>query len=253
LEKYGIPCYFSGCLTLTLGERYLSKEKSGEIIFVDPYYEWHRQYSTGRRLFNVLFKSFITILLHPTTIIKLYQRIQYESDFQYAKKYRTIRSFFEKIFRTAAFYRAYSTIFSDDVLTTAAFVTHSVPQKQFKGDREKLDYAEELVKRYARAKLVVTSRIHCALPCLGVETPVIFVTSDNLESDRTIRSAGRFGGLIELFRVARYRDHKLTTDDEYLKKFTKITPTTNIENKPDYLKLKQLLISKCREFIAKSK
>jgi hypothetical protein len=253
LEKYGIPCYFSGCLTLALGERYLSKEKSGEIIFVDPYYEWHRQYSTGRRQSNLLIKSLITIFKHPATIIKLYRKIQYESDFLYATKFRTIRSLFEKIFRTAAFYRTYSTMFSDDFLTDAVFIIHNVTQQKFKGDREKLDYAEELLKRYARAKLVVTSRIHCALPCLGVETPVIFVTSDNLESTSSIRSAGRFGGLIELFRVARYRDSKLTTDDEYLKKFTKITPATNIENKPDYLKLKQLLISKCREFIANSK
>lgn len=44
-----------------------------------------------------------------------------------------------------------------------------------------MEYAKYLIRKYAKAKLVVTSRIHCALPCLGIETPVIFVTSDNLE------------------------------------------------------------------------
>lgn len=38
---------------------------------------------------------------------------------------------------------------------------------------------EKLLKQYATAKLVVTSRLHCALPCLALETPVIFVVEDS--------------------------------------------------------------------------
>ena len=36
---YGIKSYFSSCLTLTLGIKYKSEEKSDEVIFVDPYYQ----------------------------------------------------------------------------------------------------------------------------------------------------------------------------------------------------------------------
>lgn len=39
----------------------------------------------------------------------------------------------------------------------------------------RLEEAEELLNRYARAKLVLTSRLHATLPCLGANTPVIFV------------------------------------------------------------------------------
>ena len=34
--------------------------------------------------------------------------------------------------------------------------------------------ALELLDKYARAKLVITSRLHCALPCLSYGTPVLF-------------------------------------------------------------------------------
>ena len=64
-------------------------------------------------------------------------------------------------------------------------------------------YAEQLIKKYAASKLVVTSRIHCALPCLGIETPVIFTVGHALEEGADASSAGRFGGLIDFFYVAR--------------------------------------------------
>ena len=40
-------------------------------------------------------------------------------------------------------------------------------------DRFKL--AKELLDKYARAKLVISTRIHGALPCLAFNTPVIFI------------------------------------------------------------------------------
>jgi hypothetical protein len=38
--------------------------------------------------------------------------------------------------------------------------------------------ARRLLERYARARLVVTPRIHCALPCLAMGTPVVFLYPD---------------------------------------------------------------------------
>jgi len=66
-----------------------------------------------------------------------------------------------------------------------------------------MDYAKELIKTYAHARFVITSRIHCALPCLGVETPCIFISSDVL-SGSSLRSSGRFGGLLEMMNVVRF-------------------------------------------------
>lgn len=58
---------------------------------------------------------------------------------------------------------------------------------------ERFKAAEELLKKYARAKLVITSRIHCALPCLALGTPVILV-KENYDNSR-------FGGLYELLNT----------------------------------------------------
>jgi hypothetical protein len=40
---------------------------------------------------------------------------------------------------------------------------------------ERLRKAEALLKAYAEAKSVITSRLHCALPCLALRTPVLFI------------------------------------------------------------------------------
>ena len=50
--------------------------------------------------------------------------------------------------------------------------------------------AKNLLDRYARAKLVVTTRLYAALPCLALHTPVILINK-NYDSDR-------FLGLYEL-------------------------------------------------------
>lgn len=41
--------------------------------------------------------------------------------------------------------------------------------------RERMAKAGQLLELYASARLVVTSRLHCALPCLAMGTPVLFI------------------------------------------------------------------------------
>ena len=42
---------------------------------------------------------------------------------------------------------------------------------------ERFSIANSFLKKYARAKLVITTRIHAALPCLALKTPVIFINN----------------------------------------------------------------------------
>ena len=57
---------------------------------------------------------------------------------------------------------------------------------------ERFKIARNLIFKYAKAKLVITSRIHCALPCLALNTPFIFVNKDyNI----------RYDGLYEFFNT----------------------------------------------------
>jgi hypothetical protein len=57
--------------------------------------------------------------------------------------------------------------------------------------------AEELLNLYARASCVVTTRLHCSLPCIAMGTPVLMV--NNWVSDPY-----RFSGLMEFVHNASY-------------------------------------------------
>lgn len=57
--------------------------------------------------------------------------------------------------------------------------------------------AEEMLKKYATAKLVITSRLHCALPCLAMGTPVIFINAGYHSTYLNLDD--RFDGLMEMF------------------------------------------------------
>lgn len=72
------------------------------------------------------------------------------------------------------------------------YTNHEVfPKKLTHEQRFKI--AEGLLNKYARAKIVVTSRIHCALPCLALGTPVILV-KENYDKKR-------FDGLYSLLNT----------------------------------------------------
>lgn len=61
----------------------------------------------------------------------------------------------------------------------------------------RLDAAKKLVDQYAKARLVITSRIHCALPCLALGTPVYFT---EVGYNRK-HAKNRFKGLGEFFKI----------------------------------------------------
>ena len=43
---------------------------------------------------------------------------------------------------------------------------------------------EKILKKYQEAHLVITSRLHAALPCLALETPVIVIHKEVFDKDR---------------------------------------------------------------------
>ncbi len=98
----------------------------------------------------------------------------------------------------------------------------------------RMTLAHNLLETYASAKFVVTSRLHCALPCLALGTPVLFCPT---ATDRY-----RFSGLLELLRHTSRA--QLLSD---LAPFDFCNPTPN---GMQYLPLRQMLIDRCRRFIA---
>ncbi|WP_299179750.1 polysaccharide pyruvyl transferase family protein [uncultured Aquimarina sp.] len=159
LKAKGIDAHFTGCLTLTLDSYKVDDSERGDDIYiVDPLYSYPRAE-------KVFYNTKITI-----------KNILNGSAFKLGKKNKHIKKFISK-----------------EVLDTATFINQEPPSNTYT-DEEKFDMAVDLLNKYARAKLVITSRIHCALPCLAMGTPVIFVNG----FDSFVDSC-RFDGILELF------------------------------------------------------
>lgn len=128
--------------------------------------------------------------------------------------------------------------FPQEIRQKATYLRHVVnlSPKDYIDPYKRTKFAQSLLDRYARAKLVITGRIHCALPCLALGTPVIFLTeSAVLESDK------RMGGLINLFR---HYSHQQILDDDF-----PINWNTPEPNPVDISHLANPLREKCEQFI----
>ncbi len=134
LTAADVPAYFSGCMTLTYPP--YDGERSGEILFVDPFgpYGPDRWSSPGKPNFH--------------------------------------NDWWEKI--------------PAEVRQKSSFISHKsrLPSRPFR-----FAQAQKLLNRYRQASLVVTARMHCALPCVAFGTPVIFVHAGYMKE--------RFEGLLD--------------------------------------------------------
>jgi len=217
-----INAYFSGCLTLTLGNKYKSNIHDKVCYFVDPTIDTPRSVTP-------LIKNLITLIFNTKHIVKVSKKIY--------PKLSLIR-----LLKTAGFFRLYSKVFTKQTISDATYINHQSPHyaKNFSTDYERLEEAKRLVTLYSKAGLVVTSRIHCALPCLGLETPVIFTT--NFENPEI--SSCRFGGLEELFNVIRCDADSIITDFKFK---GKIDCDNVVSNKDNWKPLAESLSEKCKQ------
>jgi hypothetical protein len=207
LNEKGIEAYFTGCLTLTLDNYKVDdSERGDEIYIVDPFYNYP---NSEDLLSNV--KSAVRGVMSGKA-------------FQLGKIDKTLKK-----------------IVSPELLKSAKYVTQVLPEGK-QTDEEKFAYAEECLKKYAKAKLVITSRIHAALPCLAMGTPVIFMNAFNSFVDTC-----RFDGILELFnRVDVAEDGSWTTNFDLKGKIDAMTMVTNYGL---HTKLAEPLKEKCRAFI----
>lgn len=252
LRSYNIEAYYSSCLTLTLGLKYMAKSRGEQIVFVDPYFEYIKNWNRKVSL-SIICRTLFSWLRRIRSVSKLSRRFDFESN---SSQDQGIRGWFARHFGSAAFLESYLSMFSLEELLGAKYLCHEVSQSKYNGKANKFRCAEELVRCYASARLVVTSRIHCALPCLALETPVVFVNSDNLSSKRTLRSPGRFEGVLDLMRVAWYSSFKLSSEDSVVNESSRIgwsKSDLSDFNKRDFESYRDALIEQCREFVADDK
>lgn len=208
LVKNGIDAYFTGCLTLTLDSYKVDDvERNDKIYIVDPLYG----YTTPRKI-RRNYKTFL-------------RSIQSSKIFELGKRKKHLKS-----------------IVSQDVLDSAIYVNQEPPANMYNCE-EKFAMAEKLLNDYARAKLVITSRIHCALPCLAMGTPVIFINGFE-----TFTDSSRFEGIIDLFN----RIDINTKTGKWSANFDitgKISKNTEVKNLEKHHAIADALKSTCNDFI----
>lgn len=85
------------------------------------------------------------------------------------------------------------------------YVTHIVKKIRPMTLFEKLLEAKKLLRMYATAQLVITSRLHCAMPCVGMGVPVIFQSPDGVryKSGDNWCCPTRFEGIGEILKTNR--------------------------------------------------
>lgn len=225
LKSVGVPAYFSACVTLTLGNKYATPyEKKMRVCIVDPYFdvpEFETKGENGkRRNYGILLVTFIYYLFHFITINKLAKN-KFFSDYSPTGFLDRNRKRYRTRYKATLFYKIYSRKFSRKLLLNAEYITHwrDVDMK-CDTNEDLLDYAETLIKKYSSAKLVITSRIHAGLPCLGMGTPVVFIANEEVTSENgSFNTPGRLDGLLDFFRIMKLsRSGRFSTEDNEFKK-----------------------------------
>ena len=82
-----------------------------------------------------------------------------------------------------------------DLRGKVQFETHFSNDLHLQDASQRMIAAKELLDRYAKAKVVFTSLIHCALPCLAMGTPVVFIDG-GFNNNKAKRD--RFGGITDM-------------------------------------------------------
>lgn len=104
-------------------------------------------------------------------------------------------------------------------------ITHILNGKSAFDPEIRADIAHSLLEKYKRAKAVVTTRLHAAMPCLAFNTPVLLINE---------RSDKRLHGLRELTHTC--------TRAEFLKGQFNFDFESPNPNPKDYLNLRQNLL-----------
>lgn len=112
---------------------------------------------------------------------------------------------------------------------------------------ERIILAQKYLRKLATAKLVITSRIHCALPCLAFNTPVIFIKHGQTSKTNMYR----FRGIVDHFNV-------IDLDNDLLKNgfhsnivdFDAIDYNNPLQNPKSFRRHIDHLINTCESFIS---
>lgn len=210
LRRKRLKAYFSGCLTLTLDYGYKVPRKTEKILIVD----------IAPDVLRLIPKSVI-----DRAEILSHELVNSDPPFYLTIMPSTIRKVLKAVIPRNYGQRIYRRIYYKTIHKRATRISLE----------ERLRKAEDEIKKLASASIVITSRLHAALPAVAFGTPVIFIAK-NINDPR-------FSGLTKFFNCYT------------LKEFESVVNKMDWENPPenpnqDELKnLKNNIIEIVRNFI----
>lgn len=205
LRAKGIDAYYSGCMTLTLGQTYKRDNVTDDVYFIDVMYDS---------------MSLPELIRQP---LRFGKRILNGRAFEFSHRKKILNKYFD-----------------EELLAKAKFETQILP---YISAQEGFKLADEFLRRLSNAKLVVTSRIHTALPCLAMGAPVIFVNGGFKNKVDNCR----FDGLFDFFnRIDVDNNAESTINFDF--NGEKIGIETKIKNKDVHVPYAKELIAKCHNF-----
>lgn len=232
LQGYGITAYYSGCLTMTLGYRFNLAKRNDDIFVVDPY-----AYLPDGNSLTGIFRTLLQYIFHYKAVRKLVKKYRAENPFTI----NLSKIGLGRLLLITKTYLLLQNLFEEDLIWKARYITQLYMNEEYPTDELRFKRAYELLQMYAGAKYVVTSRIHCAFPCLGLQTPVAYIMN-NADGEKSLC---RLGNVPELLNIVELNKGKLVSN--FIS--SKFSLQTKFENKTTYLKYRNLLIEKCTQFI----
>ncbi len=216
LQEKGIKAYFSYCLTSTLDIKYKSTKRRKGVYIVDPLYSQD---------FGIIKKFSLKKLIFSPPFKKLFKL----KDVVFPKS--KIEDFIPK-----------------DVIISSEKIEHYI-----NGETDHnvlMSLAKNLLNKYASAKLVITSRIHCAIPCLSLGTPVLFILKGLSDENQHM---SRFRGILDHMNILTLQN-KEELNILFGKKMNNYHPDeidwkNPPKNPPTFKKYAESLKKKCNEYI----
>lgn len=256
LESVGVPAYFSACMTLTLGKKYSVDDSARKgVCFVDPFFQIPKLYNVqdGNLVVNnELIAELAECYFEHKQVIDQLARKEFFKVYSPTGFLDRDDAAYRPLYKATLFYKTYSQKFDDEFLLEADYITHwiDVDMSGKVTNDNLLDIAEKLVKKYASSKMVITSRIHAGLPCLGLGTPVVFIANEEVVSENgNFNTPGRLDGLLELFRTINLEEGGFSTEDPVLTTIDRFGIQTTFRNKDDYMVYAKELEKSVTEFM----
>lgn len=166
-ERHGIKAYFSSCLTTTIDLKIIEEKlKQINSDFFNDYNETSEYKKIKAKLIDientVTNTDYIVFADFNFSNLRNCDWLMYPDYYPYRNLYK-MQNLLNEVFDA---YKGYNSV----------YLTHTISNKLY--PVEFLDVAYQVLRIYNKAKLVLTTRLHVALPCLAISTPVICINNN---------------------------------------------------------------------------